>query len=167
MPGKQSPFTAYGMRRPSEGEERRRVAAARLVGRLLKDDVLPGASEANLDAFSTCKGLFNRVARQDQHDWTVTQFRLGYPSRDRCSRLGDALRECRTAVEENDGEAWAVARLRARSLGARGRCSPIGASASSIRCPGRVSSTWCRGARTGAGFTSTSRGCPSNGPSPV
>ena len=113
------PVAGFGMREPGAAEEARRRAAARSVSRLLRFERLPEPDEETLEAFSTTKGLFNRVLRQDQPDWFVAQVRLGYASEDRCGRIAVALAQCRKAIKAGDAHAWAGARLETRALRTR------------------------------------------------
>lgn len=113
------PPYAFGMREPNPREHAERMASARMVGRMLREGGIPEAEGGALDALSVCKGIFNRVVRQDQPDWVVTQVRLGYPDPSRCRAIAESLAACRSAVRDGDAEAWREARARTRIQRAR------------------------------------------------
>ncbi len=99
--------------------EDRVQAAAALVTRILRAGTMPEPTKEVLDAFSTVKGMFNRVHRQDQRDWFVTLVRLGYPTDGRSKTIGNVLGQCRTAVRDGDEAAWKRAREVTRLLKVR------------------------------------------------
>lgn len=74
---------AFGMASPKSVTQQRRQSAARLVLQTLDNAQM---HDGLADALSEIKGLFTRVARQDQWDWFTVSAALGYPS-SRLSRL--------------------------------------------------------------------------------
>lgn len=109
----------FGMRDNWGAYEVRIQAAAALVTRILRAGTMPEPTQEVLDAFSTIKGLFNRIHRQDQFDWFVTLVRLGYPTDKRSRTIGNVLGQCRTAVRDGDEAAWKRAREVTRLLKVR------------------------------------------------
>ncbi len=76
-------------------------------------------SQADLDAMSEVKGLFNRVVRQDQWDWFYVARQLGYPSTRISEAIADTLERLRTGVRDNDAKMTAESRLTLRRLPTR------------------------------------------------
>lgn len=68
---------AFGMAPPKPVTQQRRQSAARLVIHTLDDAQI---QDGVADALSEIKGLFTRIARQDQWDWFTVSAALGYPS---------------------------------------------------------------------------------------
>ncbi len=91
----------FGMAPPKpEAKALRKRAAEHLMAFLDADiryDDLP-------DALSEVKGLFSRVARQDQWDWFSTSRALGYPSARMASVVGETLGAARRALVRDDAE---------------------------------------------------------------
>ena len=126
----------FGLSVPGEAHERARVSACRAVARGLKGEAFPGADPALLEALSLAKGLFNRVVRQDQADWFVTQARLGFPSGRRCVLAADALAACRSAAKAGDARAWDLARALTRRARVRKALSAYRGLRRLPACPG-------------------------------
>gem|GEM_PF-6352834 len=57
------------------------------------------ASEADLEQISEVKGMFNRIVKQDRHDWQHVQQMLGGPDRSVCMQAVMWLGELRSLVK--------------------------------------------------------------------
>lgn len=57
-----------------------------------------------LESTSVVKGLFNRVYRQDQWDWSTVSSTLGHPSTLTSKRIGSLLADLRGAIKAGDEE---------------------------------------------------------------
>ena len=101
----------FGMAPPKPATQVARAAAAERVVAFLdadtRDDALPAA-------LSEIKGLFSRVARQDQWDWFATSRTLGYPSARVAGviarTLGTVRRELVSGSAEAIREEWSLLR---------------------------------------------------------
>jgi hypothetical protein len=69
-----------GLALPKRATELHRRNSVQYVLQLLEHPSTLSAGQINLEAMSEVKGLFNRVARQDQWDWFTVSRQLGYPS---------------------------------------------------------------------------------------
>ena len=67
--------------------------------------------EANLEAISELKGMFNRCIRQDQWDWFSVYTELGTPPYNNVSKIVRALSELRHAIVEKDTSSFEHAKL--------------------------------------------------------
>lgn len=92
----------FGMAPPKPPTQRDRARAVTEVVELLGRTQLPAQLEGHLDHLSTVKGLFNRVAREDQWDWFTVMGQLGYPSRRLAKAVGDGLSSMRTSIKSAD-----------------------------------------------------------------
>jgi hypothetical protein len=63
---------------------------------------MPAPDEYTLEAVSDVKGLFNRVARQDQWDWFTVCGQLGYPSLKLSQNVGEQLGRLRSATRDQE-----------------------------------------------------------------
>ena len=101
----------FGMAPPKAAAQAARVAAADRVLAYLDDDARTDELPA---ALSEIKGLFSRVARQDQWDWFTTSRTLGYPSARVAgviaSTLSDVRRELVAGAGEQAREGWSLLR---------------------------------------------------------
>ncbi len=78
MPLRISEKWGFGMAPPKPTTQRRRIASCVAVDAIIRSRTMPSPDESTLDAISDVKGLFNRVARQDQWDWFTVCGQLGY-----------------------------------------------------------------------------------------
>lgn len=81
-----------------ETQASRKRAAERLMAFLdadTRDDKLP-------EALSEMKGLFSRIARQDQWDWFSTSRALGYPSARMARVIAETIGAARRALVSDD-----------------------------------------------------------------
>jgi hypothetical protein len=85
---------------------------------------IPDGKDALLEAASTVKGLFNRVAKEDQWDWFTVSRQLGYPSRRIGFVIAREITAFRTAVKEQDSGSFWVARSNLHRLPFR-RCLSV------------------------------------------
>jgi hypothetical protein len=91
----------FGMAPPKPSTETARQEAARGVMALLK--CAPAENlEVTLAQLSVVKGLFNRVAKEDQWDWFYVKGQLGYPSASIAKQVGFALANLRASLMKND-----------------------------------------------------------------
>ncbi len=101
----------FGMAPPKpETQASRNRAAACLMAFLdayARDDELP-------NALSEMKGLFSRIARQDQWDWFSTSRALGYPSARIARVIAETIGAARRALVSGDSdllrEQWSLLR---------------------------------------------------------
>jgi len=106
----QKPKLGFGFCDPSQGVANKRKSAVDRILQLL--DSLPRQLDsADLDAFSTVKGLFNRSHRHDCYDWYRVWCQLGCPEFADCKKIALALTGLRNAVTERD-KAWSSASIR-------------------------------------------------------
>lgn len=114
----------FGMAPPKNHTLTVRNAACQRVLDLLRFAHPPEPSSELLDAVSQVKGLFMRVARQDQWDWFTVAGQLGYPS----TRLARVIaHECyalRSAIKSADPVPYAAARTNLMRLPTR-RCLAV------------------------------------------
>jgi hypothetical protein len=99
----------FGMAPPkSETQLYRTRACERLLHAVTALEI-PGGEDELLEAVSTVKGLFNRVAREDQWDWFTVSRQLGYPSRRISFAIAREITAFRTAIKGQDsGSFWAA-----------------------------------------------------------
>lgn len=101
----------FGMAPPKPHTEASRKAAAGQVLAYL-DTGAPADTLAT--ALSEIKGLFSRVARQDQWDWFATSRSLGYPSARLARLIAETLGSLRRALVDGTPdaarEAWSLLR---------------------------------------------------------
>jgi hypothetical protein len=69
-----------------------------------------------LHNFSIVKGLFNRVARQDQWDWFTVSSQLGHPSLGTARRIAEELYRTRAAIVAQSEYDFSVARWSVTTL---------------------------------------------------
>jgi hypothetical protein len=92
----------FGLAPPKKATELHRLKSAEQVLRLLEHPDALRTAQTSLEAISEVKGLFNRVARQDQWDWFTVAQQLGHPS-SRISRvIAMYLGYLRTALRNDD-----------------------------------------------------------------
>jgi hypothetical protein len=94
----------FGLAPPKKAVALKRREAAERVLQFL-EQTPPFNDVPPMEALSEIKGLFNRVARQDQWDWFTVSGELGYPS-DRISQvISECLSKLRSALRDNDASA--------------------------------------------------------------
>ena len=71
---------------------------------------LPAADDELLERLSTVKGLFNRVAKQDQWDWFTVAGQLGHPSPRIARVIADEIYNFRSGIRDTDVDAFRKAR---------------------------------------------------------
>lgn len=101
---------------PKPQTQKDRVTAGTKVLELLGRTQLPAQREGHLDHLSTIKGLFNRVARQDQWDWFTVMGQLGYPSPRLAKAIADGLASMRASIRAADEAGFLSAREQLLSL---------------------------------------------------
>jgi T5orf172 domain len=94
----------FGMAPPKSLTQKERLKAARAVMALLNGEPVEDV-ESTLAHISVVKGLFNRVAREDQWDWFYVKGQLGYVSAGAARQIGFAVGTLRNALKQNDEEA--------------------------------------------------------------
>lgn len=87
---------AFGMAEPKNEAQQRRVNALREAYAAI---FLGRTSPNTLDAISEAKGLFSRVAKQDQWDWFTVCANLGYPSGRICRVISSELAKFRRDIQ--------------------------------------------------------------------
>ena len=92
----------FGMAPPKAATQRERTAACRQVMALLNTSGVPKLDEQLLDQLSVVKGLFNRIAREDQWDWFTVSGQFGYPSRSLSIAIAEQLADLRSAIRNDD-----------------------------------------------------------------
>jgi len=95
----------FGMAPPKPEVQRTRMEAVTTVGRLIDDQPTSLALPEALEQISIVKGLFNRVAREDQWDWFYVKRQFGYPSAGVAKAIGFALSNFRGALRNADARA--------------------------------------------------------------
>lgn len=111
----------FGMAPPKQHTQQTRVRAATYVLNLIEGSNVPDAHADGLDFLSTVKGLFSRVAKQDQWDWFTVSAQLGYPSYKTSKAIANEIAELRSAMRNGDEKGCVTARTNLRRLPAR-RC---------------------------------------------
>lgn len=91
---------AFGMAPPKHPIAERRLQSVREAYACI---FLGRTSEVALEGISETKGLFTRVAKQDQWDWFTVCGQLGYPSARICGVISSAMTEFRRDVTNNVG----------------------------------------------------------------
>lgn len=102
MPLRISEKWGFGMAPPKPSTQRARHASCLVIDVLLSSVGMPASSDELLNAISDVKGLFNRVARQDQWDWFTVCGQLGYPSLKLSQSIGGHLSSLRLAIRNQD-----------------------------------------------------------------
>jgi hypothetical protein len=72
--------------------------------------------ETALEHVSVVKGLFNRVAKEDQWDWFYVKGQLGYPAASVAKQIGFALGNLRNALKQEDQVALSDIRMGTKRL---------------------------------------------------
>lgn len=106
----------FGMAPPKPSTQVSRIASAVCVVAYLDTEA---ADEALPTALAEIKGLFSRVARQDQWDWFTTSRTLGYPSARVAMIIASTLGSLRRGLAGGPGEAARDAWLLLRRLPCR------------------------------------------------
>lgn len=114
----------FGMAPPKPQIQRSRLEACRLLLTTIGSPQPPEMSGEILEAVSQVKGLFNRVAREDQWDWFTVSRQLGYPSPRISAVIAQELGCLRTAIAKSDNVAFGSARTNLLRLPFR-RCLSI------------------------------------------
>jgi hypothetical protein len=91
----------FGMAPPKHPVQAEREEAARTVISILQGEPV-GDVEKALEHIGVVKGLFNRVAREDQWDWFYVKGQLGYPAAVVAKQIGFALGNLRGSLRERD-----------------------------------------------------------------
>lgn len=99
----------FGMAPPKPATQRERMAACRRVMALLNTLEMPKVDEQLLDQLSVIKGMFNRIAREDQWDWFTVSGQFGYPSNALSKAIAEQISELRSAIRDGDDTAVVVA----------------------------------------------------------
>lgn len=104
---------------PKVGTQKiRNAACERLLGLLSAKD-LPGFDENTLQSLSTVKGLFNRIAREDQWDWFTVSGQLGHPSQRLSNLIAIQIGLFRSAIKVQDRLGFAQAGIHLRRMPTR------------------------------------------------
>ncbi len=106
---------------PKPQTQEGRIRAVAYVLDLIEGSCEPSTQPEHLDLLSTVKGLFNRVARQDQWDWFTVSAQLGHPSYTTSKAIADEIAELRAAIRDGDKPGYFTARTNLRRLPTR-RC---------------------------------------------
>lgn len=115
----------FGMAPVKPAEQAKRLSACEVVLEVLDSLQRPSSDDTSFQsALSEMKGLFNRVARQDQWDWFTVSRQLGYPSGRIASVIADGIAQLRKAVIAEDCSSFDAARNVLRRLPAR-RCLSV------------------------------------------
>ena len=99
----------FGMAPPKPATQRERTAACRHVMMLLSASETPKANEQILEQLSIVKGMFNRIAREDQWDWFTVSGQFGYPSRFLSKAIAEQISGFRSAIRDGDDQAGTAA----------------------------------------------------------
>lgn len=100
----------FGMAPPKSLTQQDRIKAAERLVRLIAELKLPQNDERSLADISTIKGLFSRIAREDQWDWFTVARQLGYPSRRISKIIATEMANLCTAIKTQDKEKYLNAR---------------------------------------------------------
>ncbi len=100
----------FGMAPPKPKTQRERTAACRRVMILLNAAEMPQADEETLEQLSVVKGMFNRIAREDQWDSFTVSGQFGYPSNSLSKAIAEQISDLRSAIRDSDRAAVTVAR---------------------------------------------------------
>jgi hypothetical protein len=114
----------FGMAPPKAETQRLRLDACRLLLEAIGSSQLLEPNVATLEAASVVKGLFNRVAREDQWDWFTVSRQLGYPSPRISSVIAREIGCFRAAIAKGDKLSFDAARTNLLRLPVR-RCLSI------------------------------------------
>ncbi len=101
---------------PKAATQRERTIACAKILEALKLREQPTDRDEVLSHLSVTKGLFNRVAREDQWDWFTVAGQLGYPSRGLARVIAYELASLRSAIRDNDDSALAAAHAKLSRL---------------------------------------------------
>ncbi|WP_175361137.1 GIY-YIG nuclease family protein [Bradyrhizobium sp. STM 3843] len=91
----------FGMAPPKAPTQNERLKSVRTVLAILNGEIVQDLERA-LAEVSIVKGLFNRVAREDQWDWFYVKGQLGYVPAAAAKQIGFALANLRLALKNND-----------------------------------------------------------------
>src|SRR6516162_3107059 len=94
----------FGMAPPKQKAQRERITACEVVLGILVTRNARTNPDQMLACLSIVKGLFNRVARQDQWDWFTVAGQFGYPSCRLAKTIADELATLRTAIRDGDDQ---------------------------------------------------------------
>jgi T5orf172 domain len=109
----------FGLAPPKERTQRERLNSAAAVQNILNNDFALPDQNGLLDHLSVVKGLFNRIARQDQWDWFTVKGQLGYPSGGISKVIASRLIELRSALRDEEVNAGIAAWIALRHLPSR------------------------------------------------
>lgn len=91
---------------PKPATQRTRTKAAIALIEMLASPDMPASALDVLDAISEIKGMFNRIARQDQWDWFTVCAQFGYPSLKLSQDVACELGSLRSAIKDQDEGAF-------------------------------------------------------------
>lgn len=114
----------FGMAPPKSHTQKKRLKAAALVTSMVSSESTLPLTPIAADAISEVKGLFNRVAREDQWDWFTVRGQLGYPSPSLAKEIGYELANLRSAGLAGESRAFYEARMMLSRLSAP-RCLSV------------------------------------------
>ena len=124
MPERIQQKWGFGMAPPKNHTLTVRNAACQKVLDLLRFPDPPEPNNELLDAVSQVKGLFMRVARQDQWDWFTVAGQLGYPSTRLARVVAHKCYTFRSAIKSGDPVSYGAARTNLLRLPTR-RCLAV------------------------------------------
>jgi hypothetical protein len=99
----------FGMAPPKPAPQRERILACRYVIALLQRVEMPQVDVEVLDQLSVVKGMFNRIAREDQWDWFTVSGQLGYPSNNLARVIAYQIAEIRSSIRDQNNMNYKVA----------------------------------------------------------
>jgi hypothetical protein len=101
----------FGMAPPKPRMQNTRLAACDAVLKALNSREYLSSDRTFLENISLVKGLFNRVAREDQWDWFTVAGQFGYPSGGLSGKIAEDLSNLRSAIRDGDNASLDVAYL--------------------------------------------------------
>lgn len=95
----------FGMAPPKSATQRDRAVACRRVMEFLNESESRKTDEQLLEQLSIVKGMFNRIAREDQWDWFTVSAQFGYPSNSLAKAIAERISGLRSAIRDGDAAA--------------------------------------------------------------
>ena len=114
----------FGMAPPKPKTQEIRMESCNILTSILLYRNLPRPDTKILDSISEVKGLFNRIAREDQWDWFTVCAQLGYPSRRISEVIAQELQQLRSAIKMEDQTEFESAKNRLLRLPTR-KCMSV------------------------------------------
>jgi len=100
----------FGMALPKPETQRSRLDSCAALLQTIEWPEMPAFNPSLLEQISIVKGLFNRIARQDQWDWFIVSGQFGYPSLRLSQSIAYELGRLRSSIRDQEEKLFSIVR---------------------------------------------------------